>query len=142
MNRELLYAYLDGELAPGERARLERELAADASLAAELERLRSVNGALDMLPGHEAPEEFTRRVLLAARRGRRGVLLRIAVPLAAAAAILVAVLFSQFSAPGDGEDLFSTQDHLDYVWEVDAETYGSMTLEDLEDQILEELELT
>jgi anti-sigma factor RsiW len=142
MNREHLYAYLDGELPPGDRARFEQKLAADASLAAELERVRFADRALDTLPGHDAPADFTRRVLLAARRGRRGRLLRIAVPLAAAAAILVAVLFSQSSTPGERHDVFSTQDHLDYVWEVDAETYGSMTLEDLEDQILEELELT
>ncbi|MHC4932930.1 MAG: anti-sigma factor family protein [Planctomycetota bacterium] len=133
MNREHLYAYLDGELPPGDRARFEQKLAADASLAAELERVRFADRALDTLPGHDAPADFTRRVLLAARRG---------VPLAAAAAILVAVLFSQSSTPGERHDVFSTQDHLDYVWEVDAETYGSMTLEDLEDQILEELELT
>ncbi|MHC4956918.1 MAG: anti-sigma factor family protein [Planctomycetota bacterium] len=145
MNDERLHAYLDNELAPEERSALEAELSADASLAAELEALRGVDRALDTLSGHMAPAGFTQDVLarVAAPRGR---LLKLVLRVAtAAAAILVAVMMT---APGHGPDAstagngFSVDEHLNYVWESDAETYGSMGLPDLEDQILEGLDET
>lgn len=142
MNREQLHAYFDGELEPSEAARLEEALRSDPALAGELERLRALDGALGDLPGHEAPAEFTARVLAAARRRRRGLLVRLAVPLAAAAALALAVFLPRPDHPAAPEELFTTQDHLDYVWEVDAETYGSFALSELEDAILAELEVS
>ena len=44
MNDETLVAYLDGELGPAERARLEDRLAADSALRARLDLLRSGGG--------------------------------------------------------------------------------------------------
>ncbi len=55
---ELLSAYLDNELAPAERAALERRLAADARLRAELEALRGVAARVRALPVLAAPRDF------------------------------------------------------------------------------------
>lgn len=55
---ELLSAYLDDELAPAERAALERRLAADARLRAELEALRGVAARVRALPVLAAPRDF------------------------------------------------------------------------------------
>ncbi|MHC4668951.1 MAG: anti-sigma factor family protein [Planctomycetota bacterium] len=137
MNDELLHAYFDGELSAAEADRLEKELAADPALAARMRELRSLDGALDTLPGHEAPAAFTERVVARVRRGaRRGRILRLLAPLAAAAAILVAVVLTQ--VPGGDPEIAVA----DYAWEVDTETVGSLALEDLEDEILAELEAT
>lgn len=56
---ELLSAYLDGELTPDERAALERRLAQDAALRAELDELRRVVGLVraHWTPVH-APRDF------------------------------------------------------------------------------------
>jgi len=56
---ELLSAYLDGELADPDRAALERRLASDATLRAELESLRQTIGLLHGLPRLHAPRDFT-----------------------------------------------------------------------------------
>ena len=140
MNRELLYAYLDGELTAEEAARLEARLAADPALAAELATLRGFDTALETLPGHEAPDDFTTRVLAAARP-RRGLMVRLGLPLAAAAAaaLALAVFLPGDEPPVVSSDPFSTEEYIDYVWEADAETYGSLSLNALEGQILEEL---
>ncbi|MCZ6573335.1 MAG: zf-HC2 domain-containing protein [Planctomycetota bacterium] len=138
MNKELLYAYLDGELNPEEAARLEARLAADSTLAEELAALRQVDAALDALPGHEVSDDFTERVAAAARP-RRGILLRLGLPLAAAAALALAVFLPSDEPPVVSSDPFSTEEYIDYVWEADAETYGSLSLNELEGQILEEL---
>jgi len=138
MKRELLYAYLDGELPAEEAAELKARLAADPALAAELATLRGVDTALDMLPGHEAPEDFTERVLAATRR-RHGLLLRLALPLATAAAVALAVFLPRSEPKAASSDPFSTEEYIDYVWEADAETYGSLSLNELEGQILKDL---
>lgn len=139
MNLEELYAYLDGELAPEEEARVRRALQDDPSAAALLERLQAADRALDELPGLEASPGFTARVLAAARHRARGRLVRLLAPVAAAAALLLAVL-----GTGGGEtapeEIFSTQEHLEYVWETDAETFGSLAFTELDDAILAELE--
>ncbi len=136
MSDERLHAYFDGQLPPEEKARFERELAADPRLAEGLRGLRELDAALGMLPGHAAPADFTARVVRAARRRRAGAVLRLFVPLAAAAAVAVAV----FLPPRVSHPLPARETA--YIWESDIETYGSLALTDLEDEILEEIEGT
>lgn len=130
-----LHDYLDGRMTPEEKARFERELAADPELSDRLRELRELDKALGTLPGHAAPPDFTDRVVRAARRPRGGIL-RLAIRLGAvaAAAVLALVLMRKPEAPAPLVDA--------YTWETDVETYGSLALTDLEDQILEELEGT
>jgi anti-sigma factor RsiW len=142
MNREQIHAFFDGELGPGEVARLEEALRSDPALAAELEQLRALDGALESLPGHEVPADFTARVLAAVRQRRRGLWMRLGAPLAAAAALALAVFLPRFDRSGAPEELFTTEEHLDYVWETDAGTFGSFALSELEDAILAELEVS
>jgi len=130
-----LHEFLDGRLAPEERAGFERELAADPLLRDRLRELREVDALVAALPGHVASPGFAARVVRAARRRRLGLLLRVAVPLAAAAAVLLAAfLRPDAGPPPPAED--------GYIWESDEETYGSLALTDLEDLILEELKGT
>lgn len=138
MNIEQLYAYLDGELSPAEAAEVERAAAADPAVALQLDELRALDQALGALPGVETDGEFTERVVRAARRRRSGRIVRLLIPLAAAAAILVAVVWNgrEEAAPAE---IFTAEDYADYVWEADAETYGTLALDDLEDEILKEL---
>ncbi|HUH97021.1 MAG TPA: hypothetical protein VLZ89_06670 [Anaerolineales bacterium] len=56
---ELLSAYLDGQLAPPDSARLESRLASDESLRARLNDLRSTRGLLRQLPARRVPRNFT-----------------------------------------------------------------------------------
>ena len=143
MNRNDLHAYLDGELEASERARIERELESDESLRAELESLRAVQNALDELPAVEASADFTDRVMSASRRRPRGLLLRIGIPLAAAALLLLGVFIGRAPQPAtESSELFSDVEHLQYIWEADEETFGSLALDELEERILEELERT
>ncbi len=55
---EQLSAYLDNELPPPQRAALERRLAADADLRAELEALREVVMLVRSVPALRAPRDF------------------------------------------------------------------------------------
>lgn len=134
MSDERLHAYFDGQLPPEEKARFERDLAADPRLSEALRELRELDAALGSLPGHAAPKDFTARVVRSARRGRAGAVLRILVPLAAAAAVAVAVFLPRAEQPA--------QEAAAYIWESDVETYGSLALTDLEDEILKEIEGT
>lgn len=136
MSDERIHAYFDGQLPPEEKARFERELAADPRLSEGLRELRRLDEALGMLPGHAAPFDFTARVVRAARRRRAGTVLRILVPLAAAAAVAAAVFLPLRSTPPPPPQETA------YIWESDVETYGSLALTDLEDEILEEIEGT
>jgi anti-sigma factor RsiW len=137
MSDERLHEYLDGQLPPEEKARFERELAADPRLSDRLRELRELDLALGMLPGHSAPPDFTARVARAARRRRPGAILRLVVPFAAAAGVLVAVFLStRPTAPPPAQEAAA------YIWESDVETYGSLALTDLEDEILREIEGT
>jgi len=135
MSDERLHEYFDGHLPPEERSRFERDLAADPDLRERLRELKEIDAALGTLPGHAAPPDFTQEVVRAARRRRMGIL-RFVMPLAAAAAaVVLAVLLTRTSEkPPPAEE--------GYIWESDVETYGSLSLVDLEDQILEELEGT
>jgi anti-sigma factor RsiW len=135
MDDPRLHDFLDGRLPPEDRARLERELAADPLLSDRLRELRALDAAIAALPGHAAPPDFTARVVRAARK-RRLRILRLVMPLAGvAAAVLLVVFFARTpERPAPAQDA--------YLWEWDHETYGSLALTDLEDQILEELEGT
>jgi anti-sigma factor RsiW len=136
--RDRLHAYFDGELTAEEAARFERALATDPALAAQLQELESLDDALDLLPGHTAPPAFQDRVLTHARRARRGRIVGLLAPLAAAAAVLVAVLL----APEAKVEEIAETESVDYAWEADADTFGSLSLRDLEAEILEELDAT
>ena len=137
MSDERIHAYFDGWLPSEEKARFERELASDPALRERLARLRELDAALGTLPGHAAPDDFTARVVRASRRGRAGVILRIVVPLAAAEGIAMAVfLLWPTERPKEQQEAAA------YIWESDVETYGSLALTDLEDEILKEIEGT
>ena len=128
-------------LAPYDVARVEAELARDPSLAAELDILRGVDGALSTLDGHDAPADFVERVLATARRDRkRGLMVRIGLPLAAAAALALVVFLPRSDRNGPGPDRTVDDEQFTYVWEADAETFGSLSLGELEDDILEGLD--
>lgn len=56
---EKLSAYLDGQLKPSEKARLESRLLTDPELASILKDLRQTRGLLRQLPQRRAPRNFT-----------------------------------------------------------------------------------
>ena len=56
--QELLSAYLDGELKPGELAMVDRMLAEDETVVAELRSLQMVRNAVRFLPELEVPERL------------------------------------------------------------------------------------
>jgi hypothetical protein len=56
---EKLSAYLDGQLKPSEKARLESRLQTDPELASILKDLRQARGLLRQLPQRRAPRNFT-----------------------------------------------------------------------------------
>jgi len=63
---ELLSAYLDGELAPAERTRVESQLAADPEARQLLDELRAFSGEVRDLPRYSAGSGFSQRVVQAA----------------------------------------------------------------------------
>jgi anti-sigma factor RsiW len=65
---ELLSAYLDDELAPEERARVEERLAADAGARSLLEQLRTVSRAVKQLPPAPLGADLRENVLRRAER--------------------------------------------------------------------------
>lgn len=56
---EQLSAYLDGQLSPGEKARLESRLARDPQLRAVMDELTQSRALLRQLPPRRAPRNFT-----------------------------------------------------------------------------------
>jgi len=64
---EQLSAYLDGELTAEQALDLERALADDAEMAAELESLRKTRQLLRDLPAEPAPHDFAHRVMARSR---------------------------------------------------------------------------
>jgi hypothetical protein len=93
---ELLSAYLDGQLADSERARLEERLAADASLRAELESLRQTVSLLGELPKVAVPRNFIlpRATVTATRTVQRSSARRpLLAPVLTAATSLATLLF-------------------------------------------------
>lgn len=94
-----LSAYLDGELSPGDRERVQQRLARSDDHRAMLETLREVSGQLSSLPRHRAPEELPsvmqrlaeRKLLLDEEpRSRAPRVWRLFAQVAAAAAVVVA----------------------------------------------------
>jgi hypothetical protein len=74
---ELLSAYLDEELAPEERARVEAYLAANPAARQLLEELRTVSSAVKRLPQESLPADMRETVL---RRAERAMLTNSAAP--------------------------------------------------------------
>ncbi len=144
MNHEELNAYLDGELSAADKVRMDAELSARPALRAELHALAAVNRALEALPPCKPSGDFTDRVVAAAQRKRRGRLMKIVAPFAAmAAAVLLGIsIWSGPSPDLTNGAIFSEEDHLDYVWEADEETYSGFDLSELEDEILAEIAST
>ena len=66
--QEDLSAYLDGELAPGRAEQVQRALADDPDLSAELDDLRAVRDLLAALPRARAPRDLADSVLHQAER--------------------------------------------------------------------------
>lgn len=62
---DMLSAYLDGELTPGERAEVEARLTGSSELRAELDDVRAARDLLRALPTREAPDGFWDRVTAA-----------------------------------------------------------------------------
>jgi anti-sigma factor RsiW len=56
---EILSEYLDGQLSPSERTRLEKRIQMDQTLAAALKELRLTRGLLRRMPQRRAPRNFT-----------------------------------------------------------------------------------
>ncbi len=135
IDTESLHAYFDRELSPEEAAAVERAVRADPALAEELRRLGDVDAALGTLPGCIPAAEWTQRVASSART-RGGRLLRLLLPLAAAAGLLLALLPGGGAGKGELQPAFDLADHLEYVWEADADTYGSLALNDSEFEAL------
>lgn len=65
---ELLSAYLDGELAPGEREAVELLLRQQPDLAEALEQCRQLGDEIRQLPRHTLGSQFPEQVLAAARQ--------------------------------------------------------------------------
>ena len=65
---EIISAYLDGQLSPSERARLEKRLQAEAGLAAALQELRQTRAILHRTPQRRAPRSFTLALKMAGIR--------------------------------------------------------------------------
>ena len=68
--RELLNAYLDGELAPARHAQVTEHLRECAGCARALAQLEGVNRAIGALDGMAVPDGFGRRVRQAAESAR------------------------------------------------------------------------
>ena len=98
--RELLSAYLDGELDGAAIARVEARLAAEHGWRTELDALRTVRDRLRSLPEREPPVGFVDDLVRAGRSdlARRGATMRrtrrLAAIGAAAAAIGVCLLYT------------------------------------------------
>ena len=65
---ELISAFLDGEVSPDERARVERLVASSAEHRQVLEDLRAVTRGMQRLPGYYLDGEFSQRVSAIARQ--------------------------------------------------------------------------
>ena len=93
---EDLSAYLDGRLTPERAARVERLIASDSAWQEAWRRLQAVDEALGSVTIPPAPADLPDRIIASVRgaghRRRWTWLVRIGVPLAAAAAVLIVAL--------------------------------------------------
>lgn len=121
--RRLINEYLDGRLAPAQRTRFERQLAADPALTAELRATQEALALLRALPVEAAPAGLTDRIMrdvrtqpVPVRRPLRDWLTRLVSPgrLALAGAVgavaLALVALGQPSAPADPVRLSSADE--------------------------------
>ncbi len=67
---EMLSAYLDDELSPGEQALVEARLAADPQARQLVEELRALSGEVRELPRHAVSIDFSQRVVQAAQAAK------------------------------------------------------------------------
>jgi len=137
VNLEELNAYLDGELPPEARERVEAALRDDPALAEQLRALREVDRALELMPAAEASPAFAARLEAARLRARGGRFRRLVLPIAAAAAAVAAAV-ALFGGRRPPEEPFAQTTV--YVWETDTSTYGSLSLTALEDEVLAQIE--
>jgi hypothetical protein len=125
---ELLSAYLDDELSPADRARLESRLKTDSRLRATLQGHRLVKSNLSALPRVKAPRNFSLTPAMAGQPAHRASRLIPALNWATAlAAVLFAVLIAtdlsfsvgaapesslEFAVPAEEGDTANVQDAL------------------------------
>jgi len=144
MNHELLHALHDGELDPGQAAEVRRALELDPELRAAFEAIERTDRALELLAPIEAGPAFTEQVIRRRRARAKGRIVRWLVPLAAAAGLMAALRLSAPDLPGSdrgNEDSWALEPAGGYAWETDRETFGSLSLDSLKDEILAELEV-
>ena len=92
---EELSAWLDGELEPSAAGRVERMVATDPDWRATHEQFLAVDAAMKLLPPARPRRDLADRIVSRAFRRRRVVrAVAVAVPLAAAAGIIVAILLA------------------------------------------------
>jgi len=93
---ELLCAYLDNELRPAERARLETRLQSEPTLTKEMEGLRRTRAMLRSLPLRRAPRNFTLTPAMVGATRRHSWQPVFGMASALAVVLLVLVLLSDF----------------------------------------------
>ena len=110
--RDLLHAYVDGELTGVRLARFEAELARDGALAREAAQLSAIRRAAARLPGVEAPRSFRLTPAMVAApakaetvAARSPAMLRLAQGVAAFSVLALAMTFvAQSLGGGSGSD--------------------------------------
>ena len=143
MNPELLHALHDGELDAEQEAEVRRALECDPDLRAAFEAIGRTDRALELLSPVEVGPGFTDRVIRTRHARGRGRVVRWLVPLTAAAALILAVRLSGPDVPGQetAREAWSLEPAVGYAWETDRETFGNLSLDALEAEILAELEI-
>lgn len=96
---QLLSAYLDGQVSPGERSQIEKKLASEAAFRQAIEELRHTRTVIRSMPRRRAPRNFTLTPEMVTIRRRQGwfPVLRFS---SAFAAIASVVLFALQLLPG------------------------------------------
>jgi hypothetical protein len=113
MDETLLSAYVDGELAPDDHARIANALQADSELAAVAKAVQETKGIVLSLPRRNAPAGFSDSVLARIEADRRRPLifrrparvLAFGVTLAAAASVWVGMIILRPERIGSGPSL-------------------------------------
>jgi anti-sigma factor RsiW len=95
---EMLSAYIDGELSPAQKARVETHLAECEECAEDLRTLRQTVNLLGQLPTVKAPRSFVIREAQVAPRRRVGLKWRWAYPALQGATVVAFLLFVVVSA--------------------------------------------